>query len=330
MVKVKRCFLALTALVLQAAIYAFTTVPSFTYAADPYPASPVRIVVGFSPGGGTDLAARLIAVKLGERLRRAFVVENRAGASGNIAAQNVATSKPDGYTLLYVSIPHAVSAAFGKDLGYDPIADFEPISQVSASPALLNVGTTIPAANLRELIALAKAQPGKLSFGSAGVGSSSHMSAELFRLLAGVDLLHVPYKGGSDATRALLAGDISISFNDIVAASQLVRAGKVKAIAVTTRERSRVMPEVPTMAESGLPLYEYSVWSGLLAPRKTPPAIINKLHAEIVEILRAPDVAQKFQSEGGRAIGSTPEEFGRFLNGEVEKWRKVVKVAGME
>jgi len=317
----------------MAAWMAFATCSFATplvWAAESYPSGTTRIVVGFSPGGGTDLAARLIATKLSERLKSAFVVENRAGASGNIAGQHVATAKPDGYTLLYVSIPHTVGAASGKNLGYDPIMDFAPVSQVSASPALLNIGTSIPVANLRELIALAKAQPGKLSFGSAGVGSSSHMSAELFRILAGIELLHVPYKGGSDATRALLSGDISMSFNDIVAASQLVRAGKVKAIAVTTRERSKVLPDIPTLAESGLPDYEYSVWSGLLAPRKTPPTIVNRLHAEIVQILRAPDVVQKFQVEGGVAIGSSPEEFDRFLRGEVEKWRKVVKVAGME
>ncbi len=323
MIKCRALFAAALAFALQAG-------PLPAQAADLYPSRSVRILVGFSPGGGTDLAARLVAIKLGERLKGSFVIENRAGASGNIAAQYVAASKADGYTLLYISIPHTVSAAIGKGLNFDPIGDFDPVTQVSSSPALLNVAMNVPAANLRELIALAKAQPGGLSFGSAGVGSSSHMSAELFRLLAGVDMLHIPYKGGSDATRALLSGEISLSFNDIQASAQLVRAGKVKAIAVTTRERSRILPDVPTIAESGLPSYEYSVWSGLLAPRKTPPELIRKLHEEIAGLLKVPDVAQKFEADGGRAVGSTPEDFGRFLNAEVEKWRKVVQVAAMQ
>ena len=300
------------------------------FAADVYPARPVRIIVGFTPGGGTDLVARMVAGKLGEQLKSSFIVENKVGASGNIAGQQVATAKPDGYMLLWVPIAHAVNAAIGKDLTYAPVADFAPVSLVMSNPTLINVGPATPINTVRELIAMAKAQPGKVSYASSGVGSSSHIAAALFELLAGVQMLHVPYKGGGDAQRAVLSGDVSISFNDIQASMPLVRGGKIKAIASTGKRRAKILPDIPTVAESGLADYEYSVWFGLLAPKRTPPDIIGKLHTEIVSILKSPDLAQKFEADGGEVIGSSPEEFSRFLNAEVEKWRKVVKAAGIE
>jgi len=323
MFMLSRRALTLAALSLACLVQAATLPAAF--AADPYPMKPVRIVVGFSPGGGTDLVARLIATRLGERLNTAFPVENRLGASGNIAGQHVAVAKPDGYTLLWAPIAHAVNAAIGKDLAYDPIGDFAPVTLVTSNPTLLNVHPSVPVSNVRELIALAKAQPGKISFASGGFGTSSHIAAELLRLLAGVDLLHIPYKGGSDNTRAVVSGEAFLCFNDIQASISLVRARYLKPIAITSRNRAKILPDVPTIAESGLPGYEYAVWFGLLAPKKTPPDIVNKLRNEIAEILNLPDVAQRFEADGGEVVGSTPEEFSRFLNAEVEKWRKVMK-----
>ncbi|MBI4192936.1 MAG: tripartite tricarboxylate transporter substrate binding protein [Betaproteobacteria bacterium] len=321
---------ALTLAALSLAYLVQAAILPTAFAADPYPTKSVRIIVGFSPGGGTDLIARLIATKLSERLKTAFPVENRVGASGNIAGQQVAVAKPDGYTLLWVPIAHAVNAAIGKNLAYDPIGDFAPVTLVSSNPTLLNVHPSVPASNVRELIALAKAQPGKISFAGSGIGTSSHIAAELFRLLAGVDLLHIPYKGGSDATRAVVSGEAFLSFNDIQASIPLVRARYLKAIAITSRNRSKILPDVPTIAESGVPGYEYAVWFGLLAPKKTPPDIVNKLRNEIVGALNLPDVVQRFEAGGGEVVGNTPEEFGRFLNAEVEKWRKVMKAAGIQ
>ncbi len=312
-------------------IVLFAAVPIFgAAAAEVYPARPVRIVVGFTPGGGTDLVARMVAGKLGDQLKTSFIVENKVGASGNIAGQQVATARPDGYTLLWVPIAHAVNAAIGKDLTYAPVADFAPVSLVMSNPTLINVSPSISVTTVRELIAMAKAQPGKLSYASSGVGSSSHIAAALFELLAGVQMLHVPYKGGGDAQRAVLSGDVSLSFNDIQASIPLVRGGKIKAIASTGKRRAKVLADIPTVAESGLPEYEYSVWFGLLAPKRTPAEIVSKLHTEIVAILKSPDLAQKFEADGGEVIGSSPEEFSRFLNAEVEKWRKVVRAAGIE
>ena len=307
---------------------ALAAIPS--YSAESYPLKPVRIIVGFSPGGGTDLLARLVASKLGDQLKQSFLVENRVGASGNIAGQLVASAKPDGYTLLWIPTAHAVNAALGKDVGYDPIGAFAPVTLVMANSTLINVGPAVPVSSVKELIALAKVQPGKLSFATSGTASSSHISAELFRMMAGIQLLHVPYKGGGDATRAVMTGEVTLSFNDIQASVPLVRSGKLKAIAVTGRKRAAILPDVPTAAESGLPGYEYSVWFGLLAPRRTPPEVVQFLRNEIVAILKQPDLVQRFEADGGEVVGSTPDEFGRFLAVEVDKWRKVVKAAGIE
>lgn len=305
-----------------------TTFPSL--AAEAYPVRPVRILVGFSPGGGTDLLARMMAARLGEQFKQSFLVENRVGANGNIAGQAVAGAKPDGYTLLWIPTAHAVTAAIGKDVGYEPVGAFAPVTLVTANPTLVNVGQSIPYNSIKELLAAARAQPGKLSYATSGTGSSSHIAAELFRLLTGVELLHVPYKGGGDATRAVLTGEVTLSFNDIQASIPLVRSGKLKAIAVTGRKRAAILPDIPTVAESGVPGYEYSVWFGLLAPKATPADIIQALRSQIVAILRQPEVIQRFEADGGEVVGSTPEEFGRFLNAEVEKWRKVVKSAGID
>ena len=322
--------LVLTPAMMIMAVLLGTAASTIARAAEAYPVKPVRIVLGFSPGGGSDLMARVVAAKLTERLTTTFLVENRVGASGNIAGQYVAASRPDGYTLLWVPTAHAVNAALGKELPYDPIGDFVPVTLVMSNPVLINVSPSLPVSNVRELIAMAKAQPGKLSYASSGVGSSSHISAALFELLAGVNMLHIPYKGGGDAQRAVLSKEASLSFNDIQASIPMVRAGRMKAIATTGRTRAKVLPDIPTVAESGLPDYAYAVWFGLLAPRKTPADIVTRLRSEIAEILKSPDLVQKLEADGGEIVGSTPEEFGRFLSAELEKWRRVVRAAGIQ
>nr|WP_224082591.1 tripartite tricarboxylate transporter substrate binding protein [Cupriavidus laharis] len=293
-----------------------------------YPDRPIRLVVPYTPGGVTDLLARAVAKALSERVQQSVIVDNRAGAGGNIGAEVVAKSPADGYTLLMGSAAtQAINASLYKRLPYDHIKDFAPITLVAEVPNILVVNPLMPARNVSELIAYGKANPDKLSFGSSGTGGTIHLSGELFKSMAGVKMLHVPYKGSAPAVSDLLAGQINLMFDSSVA--PYVKSGKLRALAVTSAKRSPVLPDVPTMAEAGLPGYEATAWFGILAPAGTPPSIVDKLNKNLVAILRDAEMRKWMQSQGADAIGDTPSEFAAYIKTETAKWARVVKEAGV-
>lgn len=303
--------------------------PAVASAQDSYPARPVRVVVGLAPGGGTDIQARLFAQKLSESMNRTFVVENRPGAGGTIAYALVAKSPPDGYTLLGVTSGYTITPAIYAKLPYDPLKDFAPISLVAQAPFLLVVHPALPVKSVRDLLALARAKPGGLDSASAGLGSSTHMALEMFKALSGVKIAHIPYKGTGPALVDVMAGQVHMLFGNVLSTLGYVKAGRLRALAVTTVARSAVLPELPTITESGLPGYENSTWHGWLAPAGTPPAILSRLNAELVKSAKAPDLQEKLAADGGEGVGSTPEQFSRHLVTEIARWRKVVKEAGV-
>src|SRR6266446_4235291 len=295
-----------------------------------YPAKPIRMIVAYPPGGGTDIVGRMVAQKLGESLGQSVVVENRGGASGNIGTELAARAAPDGYTILMGNVaPNAINASLFKNLPFDPVADFAPVSLVASTPNILVVHPSTPARTVKEVIALAKAKPGTLNFASAGVGSSSHLAGELFRILAGADIVHVPYKGAGPAMIDVLSGRIQLYFATMPAAMPHVKSGKLAPIAVTSAKRSQALPELPTIAESGVPGYEASTWYGLLAPAHTPNAVIARLHEGVVKILADPALHEKLADQGFEPVGSSPEEFGAHINSEITKWSKVIRDAGI-
>jgi tripartite-type tricarboxylate transporter receptor subunit TctC len=298
-------------------------------AQETYPARPVRVVVGLAPGGGTDIQARLFAQKLSESLNRSFVVENRPGAGGTIAYSQVAKSPPDGYTLLGITSGFTITPAVYRQLTYDPIKDFAPISLVAQAPFLLVVHPALPAKSVKDLLALARSKPGALDCGSAGVGTSTHMAFELFRSLAGVKISHIPYKGTGPALIDVMAGQVHMLFGNVLSTLTYVKTGRLRALAVTTAARSLVLPDLPTIAEAGLPAYENSTWHGWLAPAGTPPAAVSRLNAELVKATKAPDLLEKLAADGGEGVGSTPDQFSRRLVTELARWRKVIKETGV-
>jgi tripartite-type tricarboxylate transporter receptor subunit TctC len=285
-----------------------------------FPSKPVRIVVPFPPGGGADTLTRIMEPKLAAIWAQPVIVENRPGASGHIGADFVAKSTPDGSTLLMSST---------ASLTERNVDQFAPVSLVSASPYVVTANPKVAAANIRELIALAKANPGKLSFGSSGTGAASHLSAELFKSMAGVDLLHVPYKGTGQAVTDLLAGHVNLMFAPAQTVMPYVREGRLKALALTGTKRSETLPDLPTVAESGLPGYEAVGWFGLLAPAATPRAIVAKASADVNRVLAEREVREKMQGLGADPSGDTPEEFARFIRGDQAKWSKLMKDAGI-
>ena len=286
--------------------------------AQSYPTKPVRIVVPYTPGGTVDIVARMIGERLTETLGRTFVIDNRAGASGNIGAELVAKASPDGYTLLMSSAaPLAANPAFYPDLRFQPLKDFAPIALIVIQPNILVVNPSVPAHTVREFIALAKARPGVLNYGSAGVGNSQHMAAELFRYYTDVKITHVPYKGGAGAIADLVGGKIDLLFEPIPGTIPYIRSGRLRALGVTTRERSDTFPDVPTIAESGLPDYEYRGWIGLVAPAGTPTEIVNMLHREVAKALDD-GLAAKLREFAFVVSGSGPEEFAIFIKKELE------------
>ena len=293
-----------------------------------YPNKPVKVVVPYPPGGATDIVARIVFQQVSEATGQQFVIENRAGAGGNIGAEFVARAPADGYTLLIATTAHAINMSMFKGLSYDVVKDFTPVTQLTQGPLVLVATPAFPANNVRELIALAKAKPDTLNFASSGNGQSTHLSAELFNSMAGIKLSHVPYKGSSPALTDVMAGQVPLMFDTMLTAMPFVKAGKLKALAVTSPQRSPAAPDVPTIAESGLPGYEVFAWNGLLAPAGTPKAVIAQLSEELKKAMQLPQVKEKFSVQGFAASWNTPEQFGGFLRAEVNKWAKTVKASG--
>jgi tripartite-type tricarboxylate transporter receptor subunit TctC len=293
-----------------------------------YPVKPVKLVVGFTPGGGVDINARLLAPKLAEHLGGQVIVENRPGAGTNIANDAVAKSPPDGYTLLFTSPAVAINMSLYRNLPYDTLRDFAPVSVFSESPNILVVHEGVRARNVAELIALARAAPGKLNYSSAGSGTTQHLAAELFKLRSGTAIVHIPYKGSAPSLTALIAAEVDLTFANIPAILQHVKSGRLRPLASTGTRRSELMPEVPTMDEAGLPGVEVIVWYGLLAPAATPREIVNNLARGVSGAARSPDLSKRLLELGAEPVGSTPEEFGKRLHEEIARWAEVVKVSG--
>ncbi len=300
-----------------------------TWAQAGYPVKPVRLVVPSSPGGGTDITARILAPKLTERLGQQVVVENRAGAGTMIGTEIVAKSAPDGYTLLMGLSTLAINPAMYKKVPYDSVRDFAPISQVIAAPNMLVVHPSVPARTVKELIAFARARPGQLNYASAGHGTNPHLSMELFLSMTGLKVVHIPYKGLAPGIVDLLAGHVTLATATMLTGLPHVKSGRLRLLGTTGAKRAAVLPDQPTVAEAGVPGYEASQWYGVLAPAQTPKEIVARLHAEIVRILQAPDMRQKLAADGTDPVGSSPDEFARYIKSELTKWGKVARDAGI-
>jgi len=295
-----------------------------------YPEKPIRMVVGFPPSSQPDIVARLLGQKFAEAWGKPVLIDNVSGAGGTIAADRVAKAAPDGYTLGLLSQTQlAVNPSLYK-LAYDPVKDFAPVSQVTVSPFMLVVHNAVPANSVKELVALANAQPGALTFASSGSGSTSHMAAELFKSMAGLNVRHIPYKGVVAAIPDLLGGRVTMMFSPIGTVLPVVREGKLRALAVTSLRRSSAAPELPTIAESGYPGFEITLWQGLLAPARTPATIVGKLHLETVKALALPDLRAKLADLGVEGIGNSPDEFAAVIKSEIPKWAKVIKESGIK
>lgn len=296
--------------------------------ADNYPSRSIRIVVPFPPGGATDAAARLVATKMSEKWGQPVVIDNRAGAGGNVGSDIVAKSAPDGYTLVMgVTGSHAINISLYSKMPYDPVADFVAISQVAVVPNVVVVHPSVPARTLAELVALAKREPGKLNYASLGNGTAAHLGMELLKSAAGIDITHVPYKGSAPAVTDLLAGQVQVMVDGLPSALQHVKAGKLRAIALTSLHRAPALPDLPTIAET-YPGFYADAWSGLFAPKGTPAAIVNQLSTEVQRILRLPDVREKLAALGAEPVGSTQAEFAAHVKREIDKWAQVVKTSG--
>jgi tripartite-type tricarboxylate transporter receptor subunit TctC len=298
--------------------------------AQPYPAKPLRLVVPFAPGGSTDIFARLIADRLAAPLGQPVVVENRAGAAGNIGAEAVARAAPDGYTLLMATTGvMAINNALYRNMTYDAATDLAPVVFVASISNVLIVPPESPAKSVAELIALAQSQPGRLSYGSAGAGTSTHMSAELFKSMSGTEILHVPYKGSGQALPDLMSGRISMMFENAPGAVPYIRAGKVRALAVTGLKRAAVLPEVPTIAESGVPGYESLSWSGIAAPAATPRPVIERLNRAVNALLATPEMRRELAEQGAEAVGGPPEAFAEHVRAERDKWSLLIRASNI-
>jgi tripartite-type tricarboxylate transporter receptor subunit TctC len=298
--------------------------------ADDYPQHPIRMVVSSAPGTGiTDMMARLVSPHMSAGLGQQIVIDNRPGAGGNVAAEMVAKAAPDGYTLLMTNIAMAINVYLYASLPFDPVRDFMPISVINGAPLILLVHPTVKASSVRELVALAKARPGELNYASGGVGSTPHLAGELFRSLTGIEVVHVPYKSGPPAVADLIGGQVAFMFENLPATLPFAHAGKLRALAVTSARRSSLAPELPTMTEAGVPGYELIGWNGLMTVRGTPPAIVARLNAEVVEALRSPEVARQLAAMGAEPVGNSPAEFADFLHAEMTRWGAIIKAAGI-
>jgi tripartite-type tricarboxylate transporter receptor subunit TctC len=297
--------------------------------AQSWPNKPIRLVVPFSAGGNTDIVARLFAQELSKTLGQPVVVENKPGASGNIGADAVAKSAPDGYTLVMGTVgTHAINASLYKKMPYDAIKDFAPVTLLASVPNVLVVPVSLPVKSVKELVAYGKANPGKLSFASSGVGTSIHLSGEMFRTTTGIDMTHIAYKGSAPAVTDLIAAQVQLMFDNLPTSLQYVKAGKLRALAVTTAKRIEALPDVPTMIESGFPGFETGSWFGVFAPAATPKDIIARLNTELLKIAQTPEMQQKLLQSGAEPVGKGSEEFTAYVRSETTKWAKVVKDSG--
>jgi tripartite-type tricarboxylate transporter receptor subunit TctC len=300
-------------------------------AADNYPSRPIRLVVPFPPGGATDIITRSIAQKLSEQLGQSVVVDNKPGAGGSIGSDLVAKAAPDGYTILMATTStHSIGPALNPKLPYNPERDFAPVSLVATSPNLLVVTPTIPVNNLKEFIAYAKAHPGQLNYASSGTGTIVHLSGELFKSMTGLDMVHVPYKGTALAIPDLINGQVTMIFDNIVSAMPQVKSGKVKVLAISSAKRSSLVPDVPTMAEAGLPGYTSDTYFGVFAPPGTPKEIVDRLSRELAKAVNAPDVKERLAGQGAEAVGGSPADLAQAVRADAEKWGKVIKNAGVK
>jgi tripartite-type tricarboxylate transporter receptor subunit TctC len=298
--------------------------------AQSYPTKPIRLVITYPPGGNTDLVGRALAQKLSELLGQQVVVDNRGGAGGVLGTMITAQAAPDGYTIMLgTSAGMVINPLLSRKLTYDPVRDFAPVSMVVIVPQLLVINPQLPVKNVRELIALAKAKPGYLSAGSSGVGTPNHLGTELLKWLAGVNIVHVPYKGGGAAITDLIGGQIHMAFSSVPAVLPLIKSGRLVALGVGSAKRSPALPNVPTIAEAGVPGYEYTTWYGIFAPARTPRPLVTQLNAAIVHVLKSPDLNERLVSQGGDPESSTPEELARYMAAESQRWAKTIKAAGI-
>ena len=307
---------------------------SILYASDAafaqeYPQKAIRFIVPFPPGGATDALARVLGERMADTWKQQVVIDNRAGAGGNIAAEIAARAPADGHTIIIVGLSHAANLSLYSKLAYDPVKDFVPVTQAVAIDTFLVTHPSVPARTVKEVISLAQAQPGTLNYGSGGNGSSPHMAMELFKMLAGVDLAHVPYKG-TQSVIGMLRGETALLFENLISVGAHIKSGKMRAIAVGASKRSSAMPQLPTVAEAGVPGYEMVLWFGVLAPAGTPRPIVAKMHETMAAILARNDVRARFATLGAEPVGSTPEAFDAFIKAEISKWAKVVKAANLK
>jgi tripartite-type tricarboxylate transporter receptor subunit TctC len=299
-------------------------------AQEAYPSRPVKFILPFPPGGGTDILGRVIAEQLSANLGQPVVTENRGGAGGNVGAEAAAHSAPDGYTIVLVAPSLAISKTLYSKLNYDPVKDFAPISLVATVPNVMITNPAVEAKNLQEFIELARSRPGAMNYGSGGAGTSNHLAGELFNIVTGTKLVHVPYKGVNLAMQGVLAGEIQLVFIGIPAALPHIKAGKLRALALVAPQRSPALPEVPTVAEAGLKDFEVTTWYGILAPAGTPRPIVSRLNAELVKIMHTPDVKERLASMATDPLTSTPEEFAAYLKQEIAKWGDVVRKSNLK
>ena len=314
--------------ILQAAVLVVALAAFGAADAQDYPSRPVKVIVPFAAGGPADIYARFLGQRLQEALGQPFVIEDKPGGGSIVGSDAAAKSAPDGYTLLVMSNTHTVNESLIPNKPFSLTRDFVPVAPINYSDLVMVIHPSVPAKTLAEFIALAKAQPGKLNYASSGPGTPYHMAGELFKAMAGVDIVHVPYKGSSGARTDVLGGQVQMMFDAVTTMSENVKAGKVRALATSGKVRSSVLPDVPTLDEAGVPGYEATIWLGIVAPKGTPPAIVNRLNAEITRIVSNPEVKREWAAQGATAMTMTPDEFGRYIAGDIVKWERIVKISG--
>ena len=319
----------MTRILRHAALFVVLAMTAADALAQPYPSKPIRLVVPFPAGGTTDILAREVGQRLALSLGQPVVIDNRPGAAGNIGSEHVAKSAPDGYTLLMATVgTHAINPNLYARMPYDHVKDFVPVVLVAGVPNVLEVTPSLPVNSVADLIKLAKEKPGKINFASSGSGTSIHLSGELFKTMAGVDMTHVPYKGSAMAITDLIGGQVQVMFDNLPSSLPQIKAGKLRAIAVTSAQRAPALPDVPTIAESGLPGFEATSWFGLVAPAGTPSSIVGRINADVNQWLQSPEAKEKLLAQGAVAAGGSPEQFAAYIHTETEKWARVVKASG--